>query len=212
MEFSMQINSGAFFYGGQSTRSTSTDISYPPYSVKNPYGRTPGFSFGVSSQFQKITDNKFIYGLGIGYESLSSKVNLKDVWSEEPVYPWVTSECFATLTNQFINLNPYVGHRIVKSKVTFDIIIGTDLGIGLKSQAKLNLLNSRGDSPIVRFGIDKTILDFRPRIGITSFYKNLGLSISYSHGLSNYAKDNESVDGKIYSRYFRFGLLYRLRT
>jgi hypothetical protein len=211
LELTTSINSGLFYYGGQSaTRSTVTDISYPPFYIKNPYGRNPDLSYGISVQLQKGTTNNLIYGLQIGYEVLSSKVNLHEVLSEEPVYAWDTSKSFITLSNNFVNFNPYIGHRIAKEKITIDLIAGSDFGFCINSQANIYVTNSRGDNAVVNTDMEKITLDIRPRVGANLFYKDFGLTLGYSLGLSNYSKTTNESDDRIFSRYLRVGLLYKI--
>jgi hypothetical protein len=119
------------------------------------------------------------------------------------------SKSFIALSNKFINFNPYIGHRIIKDKIMVDLIAGSDFGFCINSQAKVDVTNSRGDNEVIKMDMEKINLDIRPRVGVNCFYRNYGLTLGYSLGLSNYSKSANEPDSKIYSRYLRIGLLYK---
>ena len=79
-EFSIQLSSGLFSFGGSSAESsTGIMLSYgahlPSYTV-NPYGKRSAFSYSFGFQAQRITVSHFIFGIETCYESLSSNVTL----------------------------------------------------------------------------------------------------------------------------------------
>ena len=54
--------------------------------------------------------------------------------------------------------------------------------------------------------------DFRPRVGITSYYNNLGFSVSYAHGLTDHKPNLEGgVDQDAFFRVLRLGLVYKIK-
>jgi hypothetical protein len=201
-EVSLQINSGLFSFGGPSAAS-STNAYFGGY-VKtlvffNPYGRKSGFSYGFAIQAQRITKSSIIFGLQTSYESLSSRVKFEN------------TNGYGKLTYGFLNFHPFFGKRIVLvSGINSDLTVGTDLGICLNSKESAIFTNPEhvisGNSSSSRM----KDLDIRPRIEFTNYYKNIGLSIGYSFGLTNYISGSSGSNQQVYSRMIRIGITYRL--
>jgi hypothetical protein len=211
LEFSASINSGIFRYGGATaTTATTTDISFRPIYVRNPYGRQPDLSYGFSLQLQQAKKAGWIWGAQVGYERLSSRVALSSILSES-IFAWNTSASHLTLSNTFVNLYPYLSRRFTRDLFAFEFMFGTDVGLCVQSLAKLDLTltDSRGSNYIVRANRDRIGIDFRPRVGVTAFYKNYGLSASYSFGLTNYSSTIDDPAARIFSRFLRIGVVYR---
>jgi hypothetical protein len=209
LELSASINSGIFRYAGASAATaTITDISFFPIYIRNPYGRQPDLSYGVSLQVQQAKKAGWMWGVQVGYERLSSRVALSSIYSES-IFGWNTSASNLTLSNTFLNLNPYLSKRIAKDHFTLDFMLGTDVGLCVKSLAKLDITDSRGNNYIIRADRDRIGIDLRPRVGATGFYKNYGVSVSYSFGLTNYSGTIQDTEARIFSRFFRVGVVYR---
>jgi uncharacterized protein YxeA len=77
-EFSEQLSSGLFSFGGSfSASSYLIHISNEYTYTENPYGRRSSFSYTFGPQVQRITKSGYIFGLQISCESLSSKVKVE---------------------------------------------------------------------------------------------------------------------------------------
>lgn len=213
-QFSFQLSSGLFSFGGKSATSTSSYHSSDvpttvPSSTDNPYGNRSSFSYGVGVQFQQVTVSHFIYGLQLSYESLSSSVTVDRIYGEiaGPGFS-VIADAKTVLTNNFINLSPMFGRRIkIFNNIESDLLLGCDFGIGLSSKERL-IVGNDSANPLER-EIPK--MDFRPRIECISYYKNFGLSVGYSYGQTNYRANLIGSDLEVKARYLRFGLHYRLK-
>ena len=87
-------------------------------------------------------------------------------------------------------------------------MIGPDLGIGLKSQNIYDVtIESQEWNWTYRTNGAK--IDFRPRIEFINYLGKMGLSLGYSHGLTNYPEASPSESAN--SRYLRVGFQYRIR-
>jgi len=212
-QISFQANSGLFSFGGKSATSTSfmniSDVGSIPNYTNSPYGQNSSFSYGVGIQFQQLTIRNFIYGLQLSYESLSSKLTIDNAYGE---ITWGVEDGETILTSNFINLFPSIGQRVkIFNGIDSDILFGFDFGIGLSSKEKYNLTTNQGHKISGTNERELPNIDFRPRIEFINYYKNFGLSIGYSYGLTNYQSGFEGVDREAKARYLRFGLNYRMR-
>ncbi|MEQ8809368.1 MAG: hypothetical protein RIE59_09900 [Imperialibacter sp.] len=212
-EFSFQVNSGLFSFGGELASSTSfmniSDVRNISDYTNNPYGSNSSFSYGVGVQFQQLTSNNFIYGLQLSYESLSSKLTIDNAYGE---ITWSVKDGKTILTNNFINLFPSIGQRFkILNGLESDLLFGFDFGIGLSSIEKYSLTSNQGHGISGTNEREIPNIDFRPRIEFINYYKNFGLSIGYSYGLTNYQSGLDGGDKEAKARYPRFGLNYRLR-
>jgi hypothetical protein len=211
-QISFHLNSGLFSYGGSSASETSfiniSDVSNISSYTNNPYGKNSSFSYGLGVQLQQLTRKNFIYGLQLSYESLSSKLTIDNAYGE---ITWSVEDGQTILTTDFINLFPSIGQRVnLFKKVDTDFLLGFDLGIGISSKEHYNLTTSQGDQISGTNEKEEPPIDFRPRLDVVNYYKNFGLSIGYSYGLTNYQSDLIGADKEVYARYLRFGICYRL--
>lgn len=212
-QISFLASSGLFSFGGESASSTSfiniSDVGNMPNYTNNPYGSNSSFSYGVGFQLQKLTSNNFIYGLQLSYESLSSKLAIDNAYGE---ITWGVKNGKTILTNKFINLFPSIGQRIkIFNGFDSDLLFGFDFGIGLSSKEKYSVTSNQGHEISGTNEREIPKIDFRPRIEFINYYKNFGLSIGYSYGLTNYQGGLDGGDRVARARYLRFGLNYRLR-
>ena len=212
-QITFQANSGLFSFGGESASSTSfmniSDVGSIPNYTNSPYGKNSSFSYGFGIQFQQLTAKKFIYGLQLSYESLSSKLTIDNAYGE---ITWSVEDGETILTSNFINIFPSIGQRVNLFKdIDSDFLFGFDFGIGLLSKEKYNLTTNQGHYISGTNERELPNIDFRPRIEFINYYKNFGLSIGYSYGLTNYQSGFEGGDREAKARYIRFGLNYRLR-
>jgi hypothetical protein len=82
-EVNFNAYSGEFSFRGGGSSSTSW-INFNPYTspekfTSNPYGKKSGFSYALELQVQRVTKTKNIYGAGISFETLTSRVNIDTV-------------------------------------------------------------------------------------------------------------------------------------
>jgi hypothetical protein len=210
-EISFNAYTAFFGFHGNGTTSTSyitADQAAPePNSfTSNVYGKDGSFSYSLELQAQRITKRKMIYGVGVAFEQLNSKVNIDSVrlivyGSQYPL----TGNTF--LKNSFITLNPYIGRRFIVNKISLDFLLGTDIAFCQKSQedSKTKLYNDPNHFTNPK---DKPSVDFRPRVQVKAEYKNFGLLLGYSLGLTDYKKESET---EAYSNLVRLGISYRLK-
>ena len=212
-QITFQANRGLFSFGGESASSTSfmniSDVGSIPNYTNSPYGKNSSFSYGFGIQFQQLTSKNFMYGLQLSYESLSSKLTIDNAYGE---ITWSVEDGETILTSNFINIFPSIGQRVNLFKdIDSDFLFGFDFGIGLLSKEKYNLTTNQGHYISGTNERELPNIDFRPRIEFINYYKNFGLSIGYSYGLTNYQSGFEGGDREAKARYLRFGLNYRLR-
>ena len=212
-QITFQVNSGLFSFGGKSASSTSfmniSDVGSIPDYTNSPYGKNSSFSYGFGIQFQQLTSKNFMYGLQLSYESLSSKLTIDNAYGE---ITWSVEDGKTILTSDFINLFPSIGQRVkLFNGVDSDFLFGFDFGIGLSSKEKYSLTTNQGHKISGANERESPNVDFRPRIEFINYYKNFGLSIGYSYGLTNYQSSLDGGDREAKPRYLRFGLNYRLR-
>lgn len=213
-EINFNFYSGFFSFRGGGAASKSVIISYPyiPTPIKfteNPYGRGTGFSYAVEFQGQQLSKRKNIYGLGISYEELTSRVNIDKVGiSGDPAYLKYPASGETKLKNTFVTFNPFVGHRFINHKVTFDLLAGLDLAFCLKSREDGSATTSNQGTFTVENDKTKPSVDFRPRIQIKTEINKFGFLAGYSLGLTNYSTQNNL---KAYTSFLRLGLSYRLK-
>jgi hypothetical protein len=177
--------------------------------TNNPDGKESGFSYSFASQIQKLTKTNHIFGLQLGFESLSSKVLINGI-SSELMYldgSKVSGETY--LINHFFNLFPYIGKRFTLNPLDIDFTAGTDFGFCANSreQGKAEYYDSNITTNLTR---NNPNLDFRLRAELIFYYKHVGISTGYSYGLTNYTPRVMGANFQEYSRLFRFGIIYKI--
>jgi hypothetical protein len=216
-EINFDAYSGLFSFRGAGATSNSYIDSYPFSSIPskftiNPYGKKSAFSYSLEFQGQRITKRKNIYGFGIGFEELISRVHINKIGiSGDPAYLHYPASGKTELKNTFITFNPFVGHIYSFRKVTFDILTGLDLSFCLESNENGNATTTTKDYHLhltVQNNKEKPSIDFRPRIQIKAQINKLGFLAGYSLGLTNY---QIPYNPKAYSSFLRLGLGYCLK-
>ena len=211
-EMNFNTYSGIFSFRGDGA-TTNSWINYSPYTTpdkytSNSYGKKSEFSYVFELQGQRITKNKNIYGLGIGIEILTSKVNIDTVTENGFLYWQYPANGKATLKNIFMTLNPFVGKRYSNGKMTFDLLVGFDLAFCLKSKEFGKASANNKVYTTIENDKTKPSIDFRPRIQIRTQINKFGLLAGYSLGLTNYQIQNNL---KAYTSFLRLGLSYQLK-
>ena len=212
-QLSFHLNSGLYSFGGYSATESSflliSDVSTESSYTNNPYGKNSGASWGFGVQIQRITKRNFIYGIQLGYESLSSKLDLDYAYGE---ITWFADEGETILTTNFFNIYPSIGQRFkLISGIDTDLLVGFDLGVGVSTKEHYSLTTTQGDEISGTNDRVTPNLDFRPRIELINYYKKFGFTVGYSYGLTNYQPEMNGADKEVYSRYLRLGLCYRLK-
>jgi hypothetical protein len=211
-ELNFNAYSGLFSFRGGGATSNSWITAYTPsipgtYTI-NPYGKKSDFSYSFELQGQRISRSKNIYGLGVGFETLKSKVNIDTVNGGDFAYFKVAANGKTVLENTFITLNPFVGRQYFYQKMRFDLLAGIDIAFCLKSKEVGKATTNDKDYIMVENDKAKPSIDLRPRIQIQTRIKKFGFVAGYSLGLTNYQSQNKP---KAYSSFLRVGLSYQLK-
>lgn len=216
-EFSLNVYSGLFSYKGNGSASKSI-INYGIYTptpyTSNVYGNKSSFPISLEAQVIRITKSNFLYGSGLSYDLLKSKIKItKALFGPEVVlinqsYLY-DADGNTKLKNIYFNVNPFIGKRFSKNKMTLDLFGGFDFAICLKSVEEGNAtITSTKD--VVSTNVKKPYpsIDFRPRIQFKAAYKRTGIIIGYSLGLTNYQSQTVS---KTYANFLRMGFSYIIK-
>ena len=221
-EINFNVYSGLFSFRGEGAASKSFiysrsgSLGIITKYTDDPYGKGNGFSYSLEFQGQRLSKRKNIYGLGISFEELISKVNVDSILISgnyaEIQYP-ASGE--TKLKNTFVTLNPFAGHRYAYRKITIDLLAGFDVAFCLKSEEDGSATTSSSttnnmDQFNVKIdnGRPKPSIDLRPRIQIKAEINKFGFVAGYSLGLTNYSTQYNS---KAYTSFLRFGLSYQLK-
>ncbi|PSR56012.1 hypothetical protein AHMF7605_22180 [Adhaeribacter arboris] len=211
IEYSGQINSGLSWFGGRSAANSSkivlNDINVPNY-TNHPYGKKPGISYGALVQAQIITNHKIVFGVQTGYEVLKSKIDIDGFFSSNYRLSTFTGG-ETVLRNNFINFQPFFGYRVKQNNWTLDITAGPEFGLFLKSHEKGFATEAGGYKYTTDLKRTHPVMDWRACLNATAYYRKIGVSLGYAHGLSNYQANLEGADYETYSRITRFGIIYR---
>lgn len=217
MEFAVAFNSSLFSFGGKSAESKSfinvSDVANQSGYTNNPYGTKNGLGYGVSLNAKNVIAKHFLLGLDVGYEMMSSKIDITGISTFGPsgsVNLPATGK--TNLNTQFLNLHPNFGFRLGQSKTTFDLTAGMDVGFILAAKEK----GEAGTTDGTNFTTDRDRknlkTDLRPRLQLTANYEKFSVYAGYSYGLKNYMKGY--VGGgprEVNSRAIRFGAAYRIK-
>jgi hypothetical protein len=216
-EFNLNVYSGLFSYTGNGTARTST-INYGIYTpipyTSNVYGNKPGFSISFGGQAMSVTRSNVLYGAGLSYDLLESKIEINKVQYSPEIVVAGQSYLYdangsTKLNNTYLNLNPFIGRRFLKNGMTIDLSSGFDIGICLKSVEKGSAkVTATNDVISTNVKHPHPSIDFRPRIQLKAGYKRTGIIIGYSPGLTNY---QSSKSAKAYTSFLRLGFSYRIR-
>ena len=213
-EINLNAYSGIFSYIGNGSTSSSKIISgifVKPFTA-NTYGKNGAFSFSLETQVIKNTKTHFLYGIGLAYESLISRVRIDSVVFNGEVIrliePTFDANGKTKLTNTYLNLNPFVGKRFIRGMLSFDVLTGIDLGLCLTSHEDGSATDTSKRVVVTNNDEPRPAIDFRPRIQLKAQYKKVGILFGYSFGLTNYQTTGNS---KVYTNFLRMGLSYAIR-
>jgi hypothetical protein len=220
-EYGISLNSGLFSFGGKnSVKTTFINLVSSVYSsgyTNNPYGTQNGICIGLSGNFKHITKGNFITGFDFGFENLKSKVTIDQVYYTltSLFYENATGKTF--LNYHFLNLFPYVGHRLKFNELSVDVIGGIDIGYVMQADEKGDAVSESGNSYTTAVERKTQSFDLRPRVQVSADYNKFGVYVGYSYGLVNYIKgyyvagSTGTNSAASESRMIRFGLIYRIK-
>ncbi|HSI78732.1 MAG TPA: hypothetical protein VK957_22755 [Lunatimonas sp.] len=193
---------------GSSTTLILSDVATIPHYTTSPYGSLGTVSYGLGISVQKETEGQLVFGIEVSVESLASRQHIRSVSGmiPEAINTDAGKHVYRT---SFLKFFPSIGRSInLIPRLKSTVMIGPDLGIGLKSQNIYDVtIESQEWNWTYRTNGAK--IDFRPRIEFINYLGKMGLSLGYSHGLTNYPEASPSESAN--SRYLRVGFQYRIR-
>jgi hypothetical protein len=218
-EYSINLNTGLFRFKGKDAAIASYLVEKSDRSLNytdKPFGTQQQTSYGVAGQLQYISKSKIIMGLQGGYDLLRSKVGLYQpqhiVYAVSLAYYNYPTPITGSTTsvNSYLNLNPFIGYRIVAKAFNIDLKPGLDVAFGLHSHEKGEALADDKTTVKTDLDRDKPVNDLRLRLDITAYFKNMGLTAGYSSGLNNLNSQANADVNDLHSQLLRFGLSFRL--
>lgn len=207
-KFELRANaySGLFFFRGTGTAYTtraSTNDAGPPFYVVYPYGKKTAFSYAGELQLQGVIKNHFIFGAGVGYENLKSKVYIDSIRTDVGVRALGEN---LILTSQFVVISPYIGGRFNVRKVSIDALAGVDL-----AHSKSVTGNTRYSGRNIDYSEETYPYDRRPRLQLQAYYKRFGFSIGYTRSTKNLFHTGWSyLNKEVRYEYLRLGVNYKI--
>lgn len=222
-EYSIMGGTGLFHYKTANAKEpyystiVLTNASKSNY-ANNPYGDKNGYSYQLSFELKKVTRSKIIWGSGLEFESVQSKKNIN--WVLGPSYSenFREAQGHCTLENKFLSVSSYIGYRFNLQKFYWDMMVGPDIAIGISPvhQQGMAIITSSGEAVYVDQKSHATAgydpFEMRARLQSEIGYKKWGLYLGYSWGF--YKGHLATMGGTplySFSRYFRAGILYRLK-
>ncbi len=214
-EYSFHINTGLFSFGGDAATKHSamvvSDVLTQDNYTLNPYGKEQLFSYGLLVQGNYLTPGQVIFGVQAGYEILRSRVTIDELTGEFPGPPPPESGQ-TTLTHGFVTLYPAVGYRFMFNEIAVDLSAGPEIGVRINGQERGEVILQNGGVIDTDTERSSPNTDLRIRPSLMVMYKNWGVTAGYSYGLTDYSDDLLQPDGKVFSRYLRFGVAYKFKV
>lgn len=210
-EYSAHFTSGGAAFRGASAQSESfinvSSIDASSY-TNNPYGKRPGFSYGLAGQAQRVTGKHNLWGAQAGYEVLQSRVKIIGVFERSDAGTPATGH--TTLASQFINVHPFFGHRFALPAVDLDVTAGPEIGFLQDSREKTAAKTTGREFAYHRNRNLPITTDLRARVNVAAYYHQFGLTAGYSYGFSNYRQNYVGGStNELYTQVFRLGAAYR---
>lgn len=210
-ELNLSLNSGIYTFRGGGTMyenffNTNSENTFGY--ANNPYGKQVTLSYGVSANIKHIADNNFLLGADFGFEVLRSKKNILAASRESAIGSSI-------LTQNFINLYPFVGYRVDAKIVSIDFLLGLDFAYATSFKER-DMVN--GTSYERSVTTESGDFDYRPRAQVGLNYQRFGVYAGYSLGIIDYRKGllsdpypgAPSSDQSVRASFLRFGLSFRL--
>ncbi|WP_026462068.1 outer membrane beta-barrel protein [Adhaeribacter aquaticus] len=199
------------FGGANATRTSGMLVSGDGSDnyTNDPYGKYVGVGYGAAIQLQRVTQGRTILGLQTGYEVLRSRVKITSVYNIRPE-PTPIKSGETVLRNDFININPYAGHRFTIRKIDLDLTGGLEIAFFQESREKGSVTTANGQTYYSDRERFRPGSDIRGRLNLTGYYKHIGISLGYAHGIKNYTPMLEGATLNRYARVVRLGINYRI--
>ena len=212
-ELSVQASSGLFSFGG---KYASSDPNFfindmPPNYLLNPYSKKSSFSYGLAMQIQRVTNKNGVLGVRVGYDQLSTISHFDRYGSMSGIYDAENGK--VNFRNNLIQINPYFGVRLPVRNIHVDLTAGVNAGSIRKSTYTVSFDGQSDffERKTKNYFIN-TKVDFGPTLGLAAEYKRVGINATYLYGVVNYMKNmGYTEDTRVYSRYLRFGVFYRIK-
>lgn len=206
------IYGGLFFFRGSGATSTSTVRVADDIGYHNPtsYGRKSDFSYAIELQAQWVTKQKHVFGLGVGYEELTSKAPVDFFYGDLP--DGIPASGKVTMAYTYLTMNPFIGHRFFISTVTLDALLGVDCAFNQNDPQEEAWLVAPFKA-IYKRKKQFHPNDLRPRIQVNAYYSRIGVAVGYSLGTENlyYYNNANFKNKKAYANFLRLGVSYRLK-
>ncbi len=216
MEYSAQLNSGLSRFTGESATNNTTVVVHGPWQqqvlIVNPYGSRYNIAYGASLQAQYVTSGGFLFGAQAGYEQLRSLAKIDRAygyWSHSSSMHHPADGKAVIIANN-INVQPYIGWRIMQGATELDLTLGSDVALNHRLTEKSEVTMEDGTEFKTDNNYSVLSTDFRPRVGLTGYRGHFGASLSFAHGIKNHRANMEGPTMKLYTQVIRVGLLYRL--
>jgi hypothetical protein len=214
-EYRLGFSSGLFSFSGKSAQTTSF-INYSEPSntgyTNNPYGSQQGLCYGLLANMKRVSKKKFVFGIEAGFERVKSVINITLVNN----YDGMSATQFPVegktyLAFNFINFQPFAGYRFVSKRLAFDLTAGVDLAYCLQAKENGNATAENGTTYNTSLDRKTITTDIRPRLQISTGYKNFGVYLGYAFGQTNYKSGHIGGTNEAYAEFLRFGLTYLLK-
>ncbi len=211
---SVGLNSGISRFAGPSAQKTTSSGTGGPFCncalrEASYLGNVPATTYGASLAVQHEYKNHFLLGLEAGYENLRTRINVENYQIDDMIFN--TENAYSITRNHFINIFPSAGYNFsLAGNVDISLRGGADFGLGLSSSSRLVVREVFEDDQYTdRDGLAPG-LDFRPRIEAKISGKRLGLTVNYSHGVTNWLNGWAGGPTELYMRVWRAGVQYRI--
>lgn len=213
-ELSARLNTGFFYFSGESVNSTTLiwyDLSKEVVKPIKPFGDQHTPSFGLSVNLNRVTKSRFRFGIDAGFEVLRSKTSVNEVALTDGINSTFEAAQGRIITNySFLNFNPHIGYRLKIKSFNVDFDLGIEIAYGLSSVDR-GKVNTNARTLNFEWGRKTIKTDYRERYQLTISKNKIGAYIGISGGVENY---HPRVIGGPYgalSRMIRFGLIYQLK-
>ena len=214
-ETQVSIGSGFFFFDGKSAEKNQNAHLSPVYGdpYTRPYGRKPGLSATIELMLKRANRHKFIFGIGAGYQRLSSRSTIDTVFILGDFNPtvdtFVANDGESRFKGNFINVTPFAGRRFVLGKAAIDLTGGVELGFILKSREDVSV------DGLFASDIEKDLnprdLDVRLHLSADVNIRKLVIFAKYARGITNYYTPYTGAQPEAYSNFIQLGVGYRLK-
>ncbi len=212
-EISVQANSGLSHYTGKRpVHSTFLNASAGTHGgYANGDGDILSPCYGVDVQWQYTFKFNFLIGTQLGYELLSNKVDINQVYAGAAGGTSATG--YSDEHNGYFNFNPYLGYRFKLNKVRLDVLPGIEIAPGTNTFTTINVKAGDGAyyNKLSPYYGGAPALEVRTRLGLAAYYQRYGITASWSRGtdIRNYYADSPVPPENM--EIFRLGISYRLR-